>query len=279
MTATKERPIKESRSQAKSPLSKDEIESFNNDGFLIKNFNFPETLLDSVREEIYPLYSQSYKDNPVAPERYLNAWRELNSVKSLAASPQVLAALEQLWGRKALAFQTLNFPIGTSQKAHSDSIHFNTEPAGFMAGVWVALEDIDQSNGPLVYYPGSHKLDVLTMADLELEPGREHYPEYEEEIAKIIAEKGLTASLGLVKKGDAIIWHANLLHGGHPHEDPSRSRHSQVTHYFFENCRYYTPMLYGKNERIKYDNPEWINQIPPSFTERLKNKIRRTLRV
>ncbi|MFK7864012.1 MAG: phytanoyl-CoA dioxygenase family protein [Pseudohongiellaceae bacterium] len=260
------------------PLTDAEIQNFNANGFLIKDFGFDEQLLDLIIQEIYPLYGQGYRDNPTTPERYLNAWRELDSVKSLAAAPQVLAALEQLWGRKALAFQTLNFPIGTSQKPHSDSIHFNTEPPGFMAGVWVALEDIDQSNGPLVYYPGSHKLDVLNMADLNLEAGREHYPEYEQEITKVIEARKLTPELGLVKKGDAIIWHANLLHGGHPHEDPARSRHSQVTHYFFEDCRYYTPMLYGKNDVINYDKPEWINQAPPSFSQRVKNKIRRTLK-
>ena len=31
-------------------------------------------------------------------------------------------------------------------------------PEGFMCGVWVALEDMDMDNGPLVYYPGSHQL-------------------------------------------------------------------------------------------------------------------------
>ena len=27
-----------------------------------------------------------------------------------------------------------------------------------MCGVWVALEDITEDNGPLHYYPGSHRL-------------------------------------------------------------------------------------------------------------------------
>jgi len=26
-----------------------------------------------------------------------------------------------------------------------------------MCGVWLALEDIDADNGPLIYYPGSHR--------------------------------------------------------------------------------------------------------------------------
>lgn len=259
------------------PLNSKEIESFKDNGFLIKDFGFSDELLDAIVRDTYPLYSQTFRDNPVTPERYLNAWRELDSVKALAAAPQVIDTLSQLWGRQALAFQTLNFPIGTSQRAHSDSIHFNTEPPGFMAGVWVALEDIDETNGPLVYYPGSHKLDVVTMGDLNLKAGREHYPEYEEGIASIVKTNGLAPALGTVKKGEAIIWHANLIHGGHPHQDPSRSRHSQVTHYFFENCRYYTPMLYGKNDEIEYDKPEWINKPTPSFGQRIKNKIIRTL--
>ena len=70
--------------------------------------------------------------------------------------------------REPLPFQTLNFPVGTSQYPHSDSIHFHTIPAGFMVGVWVALENIDAENGPLVYYPGSHKLPYFSMQDLGL---------------------------------------------------------------------------------------------------------------
>ena len=45
-----------------------------------------------------------------------------------------------------------------------------------------------------------------------------------------------------MKKGRAFIWSANLFHGGSPIRDKSRSRHSQVTHYYFRNCMYYTPL-------------------------------------
>jgi ectoine hydroxylase-related dioxygenase (phytanoyl-CoA dioxygenase family) len=261
------------------PLSATEVKRFNDDGFLVKNFGFSTELIDSVIEDVYPHYSEQFRANPVAPERIRNGWKQLPNVKTLAIAPQVLDALEQLWGRKALAFQTLNFPIGTSQKIHSDIIHFNTEPSGFMAGVWIALEDIDESNGPLIYYPGSHKMPELTMADLKLQAGREHYAEYEVAIDNLVKENGLKPSLGTVKKGDAIIWHSNLLHGGFPHQDVKRSRHSQVTHYFFENCRYYTPMLYNKNDKKVFDHPEWVNQMPISFMQRVKNKIARTMGV
>jgi ectoine hydroxylase-related dioxygenase (phytanoyl-CoA dioxygenase family) len=35
-----------------------------------------------------------------------------------------------------------------------------------MCGVWVALEDIDMGNGPLIYYPGSHRVPEVTMKEL-----------------------------------------------------------------------------------------------------------------
>jgi hypothetical protein len=55
----------------------------------------------------------------------------------------------------------------------------------------------------------------------------------------------------------AILWASNLLHGGAPQADRSRSRHSQVTHVFFEGCRYYTPML-SDSERTHWRDPTWI---------------------
>jgi hypothetical protein len=33
-----------------------------------------------------------------------------------------------------------------------------------------------------------------------------------------------------------------LWHGGDKHSDRNRTRHSQVTHYFFDGCSYYTPL-------------------------------------
>jgi len=45
------------------------------------------------------------------------------------------------------------------------------------------------------------------------------------------------------KAGQAIIWSANLLHGGDHQRDLVPTRWSQVTHYVFEGCVYRTPLL------------------------------------
>ena len=69
--------------------------------------------------------------------------------------PPSSISCESFYGREPLPFQTLNFRVGTQQEPHSDAFHFNSDPPGFMCGVWVALEDIDEASGPLVYFPGS----------------------------------------------------------------------------------------------------------------------------
>jgi ectoine hydroxylase-related dioxygenase (phytanoyl-CoA dioxygenase family) len=178
-------------------------------------------------------------------------------VKRLALAPDVLSVLERLYGRRPLPFQTPNFRTGTQQATHSDAMHFSSEPPGYMCGVWVALEDVDMDNGPLVYYPGSHRLPQVTMQELGLRSERDDYPEYERYVAEVIEREGLEPHYGVLGRGQALVWASNLLHGGATQRDRSRSRHSQVTHVFFEGCRYYTPML-SDSQRIHWRDPTWI---------------------
>jgi ectoine hydroxylase-related dioxygenase (phytanoyl-CoA dioxygenase family) len=74
--------------------------------------------------------------------RVQDAWEFNEDVRAIAASKGVIDLLSDLYGRRAFPFQTLNFPTGTEQPCHSDSIHFSSIPERFMCGVWVALEDI-----------------------------------------------------------------------------------------------------------------------------------------
>jgi hypothetical protein len=57
----------------------------------------------------------------------------------------------------------------------------------------------------------------------------------------LVAEHEPPLETFLARKGQALIWCANLLHGGSPQTDPTKTRWSQVTHYFFDDCVYYTP--------------------------------------
>ncbi len=258
-------------------LSNKEIDEFHERGVLRFDFGFDAGLLDRIVEKVHPHYSEEFRQRRAASVRLQDAWLLVDEVRRLAVDDRVARALGQLMGRTALPFQTLNFPVGTSQAPHSDTVHFNTIPAGLMAGVWVALEDVDEGNGPLVYYPGSHKLPYYSMQDFGLAPGCGQYSDYESRIRDIVRENGLEPEYGLVGKGEALIWHANLLHGGAPRREPGRSRHSQVTHYFGAGCRYYTPML-SDPDRLAYRDPEWIPRSPPGRLGLLLRRLRRRLR-
>src|SRR5205807_2098031 len=117
-------------------------------------------------------------------------------------------------------------------------------------GVWIALEDVDMDNGPLIYFPGSQDLPLPTWEEIGRpeEGSGEGYPNYvdlkafvdarhrryEEYVQSMIESHDLQPEYGTIRKGEALLWAARLLHGGAPLRDANRTRHSQVTHYYFE---------------------------------------------
>jgi ectoine hydroxylase-related dioxygenase (phytanoyl-CoA dioxygenase family) len=262
-------------------LSSEERERFERDGYLIFDPEISEETLDAVLRDAGNMYRYEGENHVDEREivygaglrpRVMDAWKASENVKALALAPKVLAVCEGLYGRKVLPFQTLNFPIGTQQLAHADAMHFNSEPAGFMCGVWIALEDMDMDNGPLVYFPGSQEMPLPTWDQIEGED-TERYPNwdttafvqsrgrrYEQHVQKQIERDDLKPDYGIMRKGEALLWAARLLHGGSPQKDPDRSRHSQVTHYYFEGSRYNTPMWSQNDSFAFWRHPWWIRE-------------------
>ena len=258
-------------------LTQEQKEQFETEGYLVfdpeldtKTFNLIIADLADKYCDTGPQIDVAYRDK----NRIQDAWRINPHVKAIARAPKTLSILEELYGRRPLPFQTLNFPKGTEQPPHADAMHFNSIPATFMCGVWVALEDIDMENGPLVYYPGSQKYPEVTIAELMPKEQsligrlvakvlRRRAPEfsaaqaYQHYVTQLIEREKLEPRFATVKQGQALIWSSNILHGGWIQSDKTRTRHSQVTHYFFEGCKYYTPLL-SRGEQIVWRNPDWI---------------------
>ncbi|THD63497.1 phytanoyl-CoA dioxygenase family protein [Phenylobacterium sp.] len=178
--------------------------------------------------------------------RVQDAWRRSPAVRRLAVWPAMRERLRAAYGRDPFPFQTLNFRRGSTQALHADTVHFHSVPARFMCGVWIALEDVRPDAGPLVYYPGSHRLPVMTMRDAGVNAGRAQPDDYalhfEPRFAERIDGAGLPRRQAELKKGQALVWAANLAHGGAPILDPDSTRRSLVVHCYFEDCLYYTPM-------------------------------------
>lgn len=221
------------------------------DGFAV--IDFPESEFDRLSAKIVDTLDPQYdwdgwRSGKVPNLRIQDAWKKMPEVGKIACNPDILRLLSDLYGRRAFPFQTLNFAVGTQQHFHSDSIHFSSCPERFMVGVWVALEDIDEDNGPLVYYPGSHRLPIFTSEHIGVNPQRSVDSPYAQYGCYMKMWEALVEVLNLkplyfqAKKGQALIWTANLLHGGAAQKDNRRSRYSQVTHYYFDGCSYYTPL-------------------------------------
>jgi ectoine hydroxylase-related dioxygenase (phytanoyl-CoA dioxygenase family) len=221
---------------------------YHENGFVVVPNMLPQSLIDRVQDD-----AKKKAFNPNFPmktqrdeKRVQDFWMVSDPSKEMACYPQLLALLKLLYGRTPIPFQTLNFSVGSQQRAHSDTIHFSSLPARFMCGVWVALEDITEENGPVFYYPGSQRLteyDFSHIRNTADTPSYENYKEYEDFIEKIVEVNKLEKKKFLAKKGDLLIWSSNIIHGGSPVTKEGASRWSQVTHYFFEDCYYYTPML------------------------------------
>jgi hypothetical protein len=208
------------------------------DGYALVHDAVPTELCDRVRAEIEPLFEEEYA---VRERRVPDAWRRgAESVREIATFQAMQDRLASLYGRRPIPFQTLNFKWGSQQGYHADAIHFTSVPDRYMCGVWVALEDVHHDNGPLTYYPGSHR--VPQFRSFEPGAGPERYAMFEASQRAVMEQLGVEPVDLDAKKGDALIWTSSLLHGGRPIISEGSTRWSQVTHYFFEDCIYFQPI-------------------------------------
>ncbi|MEP9366203.1 phytanoyl-CoA dioxygenase family protein [Xanthobacter sp. VNH20] len=222
----------------------------NEKGFAIFDFPDPdiEAKMEGIKRDYRDRYDwQAWRDGKLNSLRLQDAWKSDPRVREIAANPDVLDMISAIYGREAFAFQTLNFAVGTQQEAHSDHAHFNSIPDRFMCGVWLAFEDVDSENGPLFYYPGSHRWpsyqnEHLGVSYKQIDGHFREYRKYVRLWNELAAQEGIQREIFRARKGQALLWSANILHGGSAQVDPSRTRWSQVTHYFFKGCSYTTPV-------------------------------------
>lgn len=193
-------------------------------------------VIDRVAADAEPLFTPGVR-------RVQDLWRRSAAVRALAGDARLTRALETVYGRRPFAFQTLNFRQGSEQHTHVDTMHFHSAPAGWMCGVWIALEDIRPEAGPLVYFPGSHRLPYPD--EPEAQAAGLSADDYQQRLVRQLHERGLPAAHVMPKKGQAVIWAANLAHGGAPITDPGATRRSLVIHYFFHGTAFDTPLASG----------------------------------
>ncbi len=154
----------------------------------------------------------------------------------LYLSPAIFRRVERILGRAAVATQSLYFQWGSQQALHRDPVFVQTRPPSHLVAAWIALEEIHPASGPLVYVPGSHRLPYYQFAPGEFLFDQSRYgPAEAEAMAEHdrhrCQEAGLTTETLVCPKGEVLLWHASLLHGGSAVADPGRTRKSFVVHF------------------------------------------------
>lgn len=179
----------------------------------------------------------------------------------LFSTNKALQIQDYLFGMENILYTSLFFETGTSQAIHRDTPLFWTKPANMYFGTWLALEKTDFENGPLIVIPGSHRLPILDRsaiahskyADLSeiKDIDGDLWEIYQNKVTQMCVDQGLQIEEVYVDKGDTVIWHPMLAHGGAKIIDPQRSRLSFVIHTTpKETPVYHTDVFFDVKRRV-----------------------------
>jgi ectoine hydroxylase-related dioxygenase (phytanoyl-CoA dioxygenase family) len=156
------------------------------------------------------------------------------AARRLFFAPRLRRFVSTLFGRRARPFAAINFMAGSQQSLHQDMAVFHIHPRNYLVGAWIACEDIAPESGPLVLHAGSHRVGMfpefsdypqtnLRTVDLATQ---ERYHAWADEVATRHPRHEF-----LARKGQVLLWHGMLLHGGAPVTRRGTSRKSMVIHY------------------------------------------------
>lgn len=211
------------------------------DGYLILRGVIKKPTCDKMRRII-----DSHKDITQKKQRMVNLHIDEPYLQHFCCHGLIRSVLE-FFIPDPVCYTSLSFVEGTQQNIHRDVPHFFSKPIDSFYGVWLALESANLSNGALEYYPQSHKVDVMggrLFAQLELgktdAPTKDEVfrllPEYERYCEKQYIKAGLEKKAFIANKGDVIIWHPRLGHGGGDYIVGNKTRYSIVTHWKARNA-------------------------------------------
>jgi phytanoyl-CoA hydroxylase len=167
--------------------------------------------------------------------RIVDAFAVMPEARRLFASPSLMAFLAAIFDEDPLLFQSLSFDQGSEQGLHQDTAYVVVDRPLEFAACWIALEDVKPGAGELIYVPGSHRFDDFDFNGKKHwspdEDGNDKHQEWARWLHAETERRGLSVERFLARRGDVLIWHADLAHGGSPIADPTLTRQSLVGHF------------------------------------------------
>lgn len=160
--------------------------------------------------------------------RILDLHKHLPSAQAIGNHPGIMNAFVSLFGRTPRLCQSLTFEYPSEQPLHQDWCFVTTcaPDVPSMIGVWVALDPVDEDNGPLQYFPGSHTMPRYNYSSATHDGFK---PYLDTQVVHI------QPKLFLAQPGDVLLWHGDLAHAGSPALNKNKRRLSMILHYSFES--------------------------------------------
>jgi hypothetical protein len=229
-----------------------QLTSFVRDGYAIFERGVPLEVVDRFREDISNAFEHGDErlviQNPGGERNPLTAGMELEKTRvvdsyafyesarqALFAKP-IVDFLRTIFEADPLLFQSLSFHKGSQQGMHQDTAYVVVSSPLELSAAWIALEDVQEGSGELMYYRGSHRLpEYLFSGEYKHWNPERDGPDQHAEWGRLLNENaerlGMERQTFLARKGDVLLWSADLAHGGSPVTDPSLTRRSLVGHY------------------------------------------------
>ena len=166
------------------------------------------------------------------PYKLNDLYLSQSDIRELVIGKRLAPILRHLLDGVPMVCNSLNFEFGSQQDYHFDTFYMPSPTPNKMVASWIALEDTNTQNGPLSYYPGSHKIPPYLFSHGTTHAIPAEMNKFHDYINAEIEKRELKAETLIANKGDVLIWHSQLYHGGSPILDKSKTRKSLVTHYF-----------------------------------------------
>lgn len=175
-----------------------------------------------------------YGGRPNRFESLFDLYVNLPSSRAVCLHPRITRFLSLVFEARVVAFQQLLFQRSNGHSLHQDTSVVAVEDPLLLAATWIALEDVVEGSGELAYYDRSHKLPQYVFASGAkfFEPARDDRARYVRDLREACESRGMAYQRFLARKGDVLLWTADLVHCSHPRTLPEgTSRLSCVTHY------------------------------------------------
>ncbi|MEM7740899.1 MAG: phytanoyl-CoA dioxygenase family protein [Pseudomonadota bacterium] len=193
--------------------------------------------------------------------RIVDVYHHIQSARDMLFGPTITSFLKMVFDEAPLLTQSLSFVYGSEQNIHQDTSFVVMNSPMKLAAVWIALEDVEEDAGALIYHPGSHRWDDHMFSGRykhwhRQRDGDAGYQEWEDWFAAEVRERQSEPQMFRAKKGDVLFWHAGLAHGGGPIGAHKPTRRSLVAHYCPRSKRPYYHVYAPRTRRIYKDGAQ-----------------------